>query len=119
MKVVINRCFGGFGLSEEAFDLLLQKKGVAFEKGDNKKFGLTHYYQKDHVGSDDHYISQYDYIRNRSDEDLVAVVEELGVGTASGEYAELKIVEIPDNVNYIVEEYDGLEHVAEAHRTWG
>ena len=33
-------------------------------------------------------------------------------------YAELKIVEIPDDVNWYVEEYDGKEHVAELHRVW-
>jgi len=30
----------------------------------------------------------------------------------------LAIVEIPDDVEYTIEEYDGNEHVAEAHRTW-
>jgi len=38
---------------------------------------------------------------------------------AKGDHAELKVVEIPDDVNYIVEEYDGLEQIAEQHRTWG
>jgi hypothetical protein len=57
----------------------------------------------------------------RTDPDLVRVVEELGGGHregASGACAELAIVEIPDGVEYTVEEYDGSEHVAEAHRTW-
>jgi hypothetical protein len=30
----------------------------------------------------------------------------------------LEIVEIPDDVEYTIEEYDGLEHIAEKHRTW-
>jgi len=37
---------------------------------------------------------------------------------ADGDHAELKVVEIPDDVEYLIEEYDGLEHIAEAHRTW-
>ena len=31
----------------------------------------------------------------------------------------LKIIEIPDDVDWIIEEYDGNEWVAEKHRTWG
>lgn len=54
---------------------------------------------------------------NRSDPALIQAVEELG-DAANGDYAELKIVEIPDGVEYTIEEYDGLEHVAEKHRTW-
>jgi hypothetical protein len=53
----------------------------------------------------------------RDDPDLVAVVRELG-DAAGGKCAKLEIVEIPDGVKWQIEEYDGSEHVAEAHRTW-
>jgi hypothetical protein len=58
----------------------------------------------------------------RHDPLLVACVETLGGGhreNASGEYANLVVVEIPDGVEYEVGEYDGMEHIAEKHRTWG
>jgi len=45
------------------------------------------------------------------------VIELMG-SAAAGEYAELKIVEIPDDINWYIEEYDGKEHVAELHRVW-
>jgi len=48
---------------------------------------------------------------------LVAIVEALKE-RADGKYAKLKIVEIPDDVNWYIEEYDGNEWVAERHRTW-
>jgi hypothetical protein len=48
---------------------------------------------------------------------LIQVVEELGDG-ANGYFAKLKIVEIPDDVLWQIEEYDGKEWVAEQHRTW-
>jgi hypothetical protein len=60
-------------------------------------------------------ISNRDY--ERHDPDLVKTVEELGE-QASGSHAKLEVVEIPDGVEYIIEEHDGNEHVAEAHRTW-
>jgi hypothetical protein len=54
---------------------------------------------------------------DRSDPDLIAVVEELG-NKANGKCANLKIVEIPDGVDYEIAEYDGNEHIAEKHRIW-
>jgi hypothetical protein len=47
----------------------------------------------------------------------VAVVEELGA-RANGRHAELKVVEIPANVDWEIDEYDGAEWVAEKHRIW-
>jgi hypothetical protein len=48
---------------------------------------------------------------------LVQIVEELG-NEASGRCAKLKIVEIPDDINWAIEEYDGSETIAEEHQTW-
>ena len=92
MKVVINKCYGGFGLSKEAMDLYLEKKGMQGEKI---------------------HTSEID----RTDAILIEVVEELGI-LASGVYSELDIVDIPDDVDWYIEEYDGNEWVAERHRTW-
>jgi hypothetical protein len=44
-------------------------------------------------------------------------VEELGEA-ANGSYARLKVVEIPDDVEWTIKEYDGDEWIAEKHRTW-
>jgi hypothetical protein len=53
----------------------------------------------------------------RDDPCLVQAVEELGSG-AQGFYANLKIVEIPDDVRWQVEKYEAGEYVAEVHRRW-
>ena len=120
MKVVINRCHGGFGLSDEAFALLLNLKGVKYEiKLAQVAIGLKEkqFYAAGHLDDGDYYLDQYDYCDQRGDPDLVAVVEQLGEG-ANGWAADLKIVEIPDDVKWHVAEYDGLEWIAENHRTW-
>jgi hypothetical protein len=37
---------------------------------------------------------------------------------ADGAFAELKVIEIPDGVEWQIDEYDGTEWIAEKHRTW-
>ncbi len=98
MRIVINRCFGGFGLSPRATALFRRIERV---KPDDE---ATH-----------EYFSAYDIPRDHPT--LVRIVEKLGEA-AGGDHSELKIVEVPDDVNWYVEEYDGLEHVAERHRVW-
>jgi hypothetical protein len=120
VKVVINRCFGGFGLSDQALELFMNKKSIEFEKVLSKshwKKDEFDYYRKGHVGEDEHYLWYYDLCQDRSDPALIEVVEELGE-KANGWAAELGIVEIPDDVEWDIVEYDGKEHVAEKHRTW-
>jgi len=120
MKVAINTCFGGFGISDEAFEKLLTRKSIAFEKvvepEKSSLFGTT-YYEAGHAGDDDHYLSQYNYCDDRSDPDLIAVIEEMG-DAVNGFAADIRIVEVPDDAKWHIHEYDGLEHVAEDHRTW-
>lgn len=48
---------------------------------------------------------------------MAQIVEELG-DEASGRFSELKIVDVPDDVNWVVKDYDGCEWIAETHRTW-
>ena len=91
-KVVINTCFGGFSLSEYACEAYATSKGI-----ERKDFSM--------------------YEIKRDDPALVATVEQLGKA-ANGYYAELKVVEIPADVQWEIAEYDGAEHVAEVHRTW-
>jgi hypothetical protein len=117
-RVAINRCYGGFGISDEAFEKLLERKGIAFDKVEKESsFIGASYYQTGHAGDDNYYISNYDYCENRSDPDLIAVIEEMGE-KANSWAAEIAIIEIPDDVKWHIYEYDGIEHIAEDHRTW-
>jgi hypothetical protein len=119
-KIAINRCFGGFGLSDEAFEKLLTRKGIEFEKvvepEKSSLFGTT-YFEVGHVGEDDHYLYEHQFCDKRDDPDLIAVIEEMG-DAANGFAAEIAIMQIPSDVEWHIAEYDGLEHVAENHRTW-
>lgn len=59
-----------------------------------------------------------DWEISRDDSALIATIETLGLEASSGGCAELAIVEIPDEVKWQIEEYDGKEWIAEVHRTW-
>lgn len=119
-KVAINRCWGGFGLSNKAFERLLELKGIGYERVEAKhKFHGDDfdYFKEGMVGEDDGYLSYHDYNNQRDDPQLIQVIEEFGE-QANGWAAEIVIVEIPDDVEWHIDEYDGMEHVAENHRTW-
>ena len=90
-KIVINACHGGFGLSELASNHYRALAGIP--------------------------LSEYRWEIARDDPHLVQTVEQLGE-LADTRYSELKVVEVPDDVEWLIAEYDGWEHVAERHRTW-
>jgi hypothetical protein len=118
MKVAINTCYGGFSISDEAFEKMLERKGIEFETVLNEsKFIGNSYYKKGMLNEDDGYISNYDFYNERDDADLIAVIEEMGK-SSWGWAAEIAIIEIPDDADWYIEEHDGREHVAEYHRTW-
>jgi hypothetical protein len=167
LRIVINKCYGGFSLSPRAVKRLAELNGrecyffvtgknergetdilrhepISLEKLEEKPTlfftaydipnpdealpsqenwnSMTSEQRKASNESWDAHSLDFQYRVDRSDTGLIQVVEELGSGHrtgASGACANLKIVEIPDGVEYEIVEYDGLEHIAEQHRTWG
>jgi hypothetical protein len=91
-KVVINSCHGGFGLSDAAMDEYKSLAGVT-----DPDF--------------------YAWDIPRDSPHLVAMFEEQG-NAINGWAAELKVVDVPDDADWYIDEYDGKEWVAERHRTW-
>ena len=139
MKLVINKCHGGFGLSHEATLAYLNKCGIQFWAEPNEHSLVAHNYYlvppeeriegnpvdwysmtlEQRRAHNKAYSETVFYSQDiaRNDANLVSVVLELG-DAAHGRCAELKVVEIPDDVEWQIEECDGLEWVAEKHRTW-
>lgn len=111
MKIVINTDYGGFGLSDQAFEKYLELKGIEYTKTAEEStfLGLSYY---DKEGK---YLCQYNI--PREDPELVQIVETLGE-TANNWCSQLKVVEVPDDVKFYIHEYDGIECVHEVHRTW-
>lgn len=85
-KVVINRCFGGFGLSEEGERRFRELNGMSA----NEQLEV--------------------WMIDRQNDILVQVVEELGP-RSWGDYAQLAVVEVPTGVHFRITEYDGREGI--------
>ena len=97
MKIVKNVCFGGFGLSPKALVLLSERTGKTISEC-----------REDYEWGGD---------EARTAPELVQVVEELG-HEAGDFFAELVVVEVPDDVDWYISDYDGIETIEEVHRSW-
>jgi len=133
-EVVINTCYGGFGLSDEAYEELiklgvptrkyspeLKDEKVIFDrkltpKGESVLNDVLYWDRQGKSKLAQRYWDawiQYD----RENPLLIQVIKKLGT-KANGPYSDLKIVKIPAYIDYVIEEYDGVEHIAESHRVW-
>lgn len=132
MKLVINSCYGGFGLSSKALKRYLELKGKQayfykqtkynwsdndseFQRIDNvdnlnELFIYCTTEDQGKVINDfpDNTFHSRDIPRN--DRYLVQVVEELGPD-ANGKCSKLEIVEIENGRWYKIDEYDGYESI--------
>ena len=144
MKVVINKCFGGFGLSDAAYlrliDLGMPVRAFVKETR-NPETGLynspvenngEHIFDR-HLQQDDgtplgvaslerltgnRFFDCWIQEEGRSHPLVVLAVESLGE-LASASVAKLRVVEVPDGVDWEIDEYDGLETLRERSRTFG
>lgn len=117
MKVVIHPGLGGFGLKTAAI--------IKLHEQDSKWIRVAtprHELQKEawrssgipEVDGKFLMLDDEDNLAFRSDPQVVALVEAMGETNT-----ELRVIEIPDDIDVEIVEYDGAEHIAEKHRTWG
>lgn len=97
VKIVINKCYGGFGLNDAALQVLADRLHVTVDAVQDMQYR--------------------DFLEFRTNPELVKLVEEMGAN-CWGAFAELKVVEIPDDVSWYIDEYDGIESINEQHRSW-
>lgn len=141
MKIVINKCYGGFGLSAAAITAYLKligkepffykedyDKKVYFKVSESeynhycvvltKDYGKT-ISNKNNMAWNTFNADHFSYNDiPRNDKNLIAAIEAVGEHVASANLAKLKIVELPDDVKWEIDDYDGIEAVHELHRSW-
>ena len=96
MQVVINTSYSNFAISADAISLIQKKIKNPKTKSQ---------------------INAYAFDNDRSNPLLVETVQKLGA-KANGLYTTLKIVEIPDDVEWRVDAINGKEVIREKHRIW-
>ncbi len=110
MKIAINVCYGGFSLSEAA-TRWLSARGFS---------PAVEYLEWVKNEENPHYFVGCFHIEDseRNNPLLIECLETLGLKESSGSYAAIRIIEIPDDVDWEIEEYDGMESVRERSRRW-
>lgn len=112
-KIAINTAIGGFGISKQAFEMLIdmENPGAVEEAHLLEEFKKNELMHNLNCGFPCWNIS-------RDDPQLIEVIEHLGE-KANSDGCKLKIVEIPDDVEwYIFEDECGEESIHEKHRIW-
>jgi hypothetical protein len=114
MKVVINRCHGGFGLSDKAVDACVV---LGMTIGEAKSDDFSYY--ESHISHSNYYCKHERERAFRTDPRVISVVETLGE-LASNFLSKLYVVEIPfDNlVGWYIYDRNGIESIEEEHSSW-
>jgi len=138
-KVILNKCYGGYGFSVKAHKEYCKAKNipcyvyvytcdtnnssilVKWDTDDEPNTAFIWYITKDNVNKLDD-IHDEDMILlervSREDSTLIDIVERLGK-EANSRYSELKIVEIPNSIKeYVIDDYDGYETLHEKVQVW-
>ncbi len=143
-KIVVNRRHGGFSLSPEATRHFAHLSGTPVVEEVPHFGGFTTTYwtalRDDPRRAEYEVLSSHEWwslteeererqnalyreltvdirTKDRTDPHLVETVETLGE-QANGKFAKLEVVEIPDDVDWEIDNYDGLERIHEKHRVW-
>jgi len=147
MKIAINKCYGWFQLSimaQKRIAEILWKTAYFFHREydddlnvtytlmdyqdlNNKTSTMLECYTVSTLPDDIDTISDKDYdaitlpnytdYDNRSLPELIQVIEELW-SDVSNHISNIKIVEIPDDVKWHINDYDWIETIHEDHRSW-
>ena len=129
MKVVINKCYGGFGVSVPAMKDMFGRCSHVVAHEPSKYYGSKAKWEEDKNNKDSFRDWRYFDKRgwpvtdehresDRSCPVLIETVERMG-SKAGRSLSKLRIVEIPDGVEFEINEYDGVESIHEVHQTWG
>lgn len=122
MKVILNRKFGGFGLSQKVLERLKEQGWTVTNFTEEHKpidqnadllfkpIGTTYGYVREGLL----YVNWWKHQENnnefRTNPQIIAVVEELGI-EANGDSALLEIEEVDNDYYWEIKSHDGMEKI--------
>jgi len=109
MKILLNRSHGALNLSRAASLEL----GLPWDDAETSYLSSNGALTNAALG-----IDSPDPTACRYDPRVIAAVEKIGLEESAGRYVELLIVEIPDDIEWEIWDYDGKESIHEKHRFW-
>jgi len=128
-RILINSTHGAFILSDAAIQWLITWKGwsttdynvvvpwlSSLETADPR--GVGHRQRRGAFSDNMQAFSHKGMFNERTDADILDCFDALGSEQFSGDYSSIISVDIPADVEWMIKEYDGTEHIAEVHRTW-
>lgn len=133
-RVLICAQHGGFGISTMAAEMYAERAGVHHVPYSFAGRQAAGWFCSEPFASWDEYVAKWPWTQGvghaedapkltpttdikRDDPVLLGIFDEIGQ-KAAGDCCKLKVVEVPDGAEWQIDEYDGLEWVAEVHRTW-
>ena len=113
MKVAVNKCYGGFNVSKEVALKLKAKGHYIVMDGEYYKDGsgpCSSIFGNSYIVDNDTFnINSDNYYEYRTHKDLIEALE--STENKNGECANIKIVEVKDGVEFMIDEYDGFERI--------
>lgn len=138
-KVILNKCYGGFDVSIKATLAYAKKKHlkVSIYKRNFNNHSITYSLVSPKIVKDDGFLKYavatkyHGRVANnlppedildldgkyREDATLIEVVEKLGK-EANTIISDLRVVEIPDDLDYMIDNYDGIETLHQRVQEW-
>jgi len=117
MEIILNKCFGGYGISAEAIKLC-RDAGATWAQWPNSFLPGEKYEEGSDEICDRPYVPYEARDSSRTCPILIKLVKD-GTTSVNDRYAKLEVVDIPEGVAYEISEYDGIESVEAPRQIWG
>jgi len=111
-RVLINRCYGGFQVSNEGVILYEKKLGNTLYEAPNK-WGEQELFTDPECKNKHYFFGE----EHRDEKTLLEVFDELGSEKFSADFSKIVVDEIPNDMEWYISEYDGMERIEECNES--
>ena len=110
-KIVLNKCYGGYGINTQAKLELLKRAGYKTKIATNEWGDEDILVKVDGEWKDVYDVEEAQSLFDRTSPLLIKLIEEWGSDKVSARYANLVVEEVDKGREFIIDEYDGTEAI--------